>query len=63
MRELVVPDLQPPQAIRVYITERLMHITSLITQLEQVWDFDTGFFGRLRRGEFDSASLGGVPLD
>jgi hypothetical protein len=30
---------------------------SAIAQLEREWDFDTGFFGRLRNGSIDSASL------
>jgi len=34
-----------------------MDTTSVIGNLEREWDFDTGFFGRLRKGQFDRVSL------
>lgn len=34
-----------------------MEITSAIAEVEREWDFDSGFLGRLRRDEFDTASL------
>ena len=34
-----------------------MDTASTIAGLEREWDFDSGFFGGLRRGEFDTASL------
>jgi hypothetical protein len=34
-----------------------MDTNSVIANLEREWDFDTGFFGRLRQGWFDRGSL------
>ena len=34
-----------------------METKAVIENLEREWDFDTGFFGQLRRGKFDAASL------
>ncbi len=34
-----------------------MDTASVIADLEREWEFESGFFGRLRRGEFDRASL------
>jgi hypothetical protein len=34
-----------------------MDTATVIGNLEREWDFETGFFGRLRRGEFDTACL------
>ena len=34
-----------------------MDNASVIANLEREWEFESGFFGRLRRGEFDRASL------
>ena len=34
-----------------------MDVASVITNLEREWEFESGFLGRLRRGNFDRASL------
>ncbi len=34
-----------------------MNTKQTIEYLEREWDFDNGFFGLLRRGEFDAARL------
>ena len=34
-----------------------MDNASVIANLEREWDFESGFFGGLRRGQFDRASL------
>lgn len=34
-----------------------MDTASVIADLEREWDFDSGFFGRLRRGDCDRTSL------
>ncbi len=35
----------------------------VITRLQHHWDFDAGFFGLLRRGEFDQAKLDNLIRD
>ena len=34
-----------------------MDISLVVSRLEREWDFESGFFGLLRRGEFDRTSL------
>jgi len=34
-----------------------MNVDSAIASLEGEWDIDSGFFGRVRQGSFDPASL------
>jgi hypothetical protein len=34
-----------------------MNTESLVSALEREWDFEDGFFGRLRQGHFDLACL------
>ncbi len=34
-----------------------MDADTMIEALEREWEFDSGFFGRLRRGEFDKAGF------
>ncbi len=34
-----------------------MDTASVIADLEREWEFESGFLGRLRRGDFDRASL------
>jgi hypothetical protein len=35
----------------------MMNTKTTIENLEREWDFDTGFFGLLRKGELDTGSL------
>ncbi len=32
----------------------------IVHKLEATWDFDSGFFGKLRRGQFDATALNAV---
>lgn len=34
-----------------------MDVASLISRLENEWDYGVGFFGRLRKGDFDPSGL------